>query len=254
MRFRPRDLSAEVEVRQRLVHGLHPELLAGLHRRVDLVDLLLADHVPDRRGRNQDLHGESAAAAVTPRDEELVEDGLEHERQLGPHLGLLVRREDVDDPVDRLRARVRVQRREGEVPRLRDRQRRLDRLQVPHLPDEHDVRVLPKDVLQGGREGVRVAPDLALVHERLLVLVQVLEGVLDGDDVNVTLPVDAVEHGRHRGRLPVSGRPGHQDEPLVLLDQLGADLGREPELLEALGLMGDGADRHARRCPAAGRR
>ena len=45
-----RDQPPLVQRRQRLVHRLHPELLlAGLHRRVDLVDLVLADQVPDRR-------------------------------------------------------------------------------------------------------------------------------------------------------------------------------------------------------------
>ena len=39
-------------------------------------------------------------------------------------------------------ARVRVQRREGKVTGLGDRQRRLDRLQVAHLTDEDDVGVL----------------------------------------------------------------------------------------------------------------
>ena len=37
---------------QRLVRRLHPELfLPGLHRRIDLVDLVLANQVPDGRRR-----------------------------------------------------------------------------------------------------------------------------------------------------------------------------------------------------------
>src|SRR3990172_4856588 len=41
-----RDEAALVELPQRLVHRLHPELLlAHLHRRVDLVHLVLADQV-----------------------------------------------------------------------------------------------------------------------------------------------------------------------------------------------------------------
>src|SRR5262245_46334255 len=75
--LRPRDRAAEVQVRERLVHRLHPELLAGLHRRVDLVDLFLADHVADGRCGHQDLHGQRPSAAVTLRDQELIEDGFE---------------------------------------------------------------------------------------------------------------------------------------------------------------------------------
>src|SRR5262245_2945891 len=76
-RLRPRDRAAEVQVRERLVHRLHPKLLAGLHRRVYLVDLFLADHVADGRCGHQDLHGQRPSAAVTLRDQELIEDGFE---------------------------------------------------------------------------------------------------------------------------------------------------------------------------------
>src|SRR4051794_14385496 len=51
-----RDLLLEVEVDQRLVHGLHAELgLPDLHLRVDLVQLVLADQVADRRVRDHHL-------------------------------------------------------------------------------------------------------------------------------------------------------------------------------------------------------
>ena len=48
------------EHRQALVEGLHAELrLSDLHRRVDLVDLVLADQVPDRRVGDHDLQGKA---------------------------------------------------------------------------------------------------------------------------------------------------------------------------------------------------
>ena len=54
----------EIRRRQRLVEGLHSELvLAGLHGRINLVDLVFADQVADRGVRNQDLHGHGAALA-----------------------------------------------------------------------------------------------------------------------------------------------------------------------------------------------
>src|SRR5262245_20062519 len=43
----PRDLAAQDQVQQGLVHRLHAEFLTGLHGGVDLMDLLLADQVPD---------------------------------------------------------------------------------------------------------------------------------------------------------------------------------------------------------------
>ena len=58
-----------------------------------------------------------------------------------------------------------------------------DRLEVPHLADQDDVGVLAQDVLQRRGEAVGVGPDLALVHDAGLVLVQELDRVLDGHDV-----------------------------------------------------------------------
>ena len=85
---------------------------------------------------------------------------FEHERELRADLRLLVRREDVDDAVDRLRRRVGVQRAERQVARLGDLQRRFDRLEVAHLADEHDVRVLAQRGAQrvGEAAACRCAP------------------------------------------------------------------------------------------------
>src|SRR6185369_13587759 len=79
------------EARQRLVEGLHPELLlAHLHLRVDLVDLVLADEVPDGGVRDHHLEREHAARAAGLGQQVLREDALEHERELRAHLRLLV--------------------------------------------------------------------------------------------------------------------------------------------------------------------
>src|SRR6266513_1119318 len=79
-----RNLFLEVERGQRLVEGLHPVLrLSGLHHRVDLVDLVLADEIADGRVRHEDLHGHHAAVAVGLRQQRLAEDPLEDERELG---------------------------------------------------------------------------------------------------------------------------------------------------------------------------
>ena len=103
---------------------------------------------------------DDAPLAVGARQQRLADDALEHERQLRPDLPLLVRREDVDDAVDRLRRRVGVQRRERQVPGLGDAQRRLDRLEVAHLADEDDVGVFAEGGAQRVREaeGVGCAP------------------------------------------------------------------------------------------------
>ena len=80
---------------------------------------------------------------------------LEHERELRADLRLLVGREHVEDAVDGLDRAVRVQRGEGEVAGLGDDERRLDRLEVAHLADEHDVGILAQDVLERLLERLR---------------------------------------------------------------------------------------------------
>ena len=122
--------------------------------------------------------------------------------------------------------------REGEVARLGDAQRGLDRLQVAHLADEHDVGVLAQGGPEGVGEGVGVGVQLALVHDALLVGVQVLDGVLDGDHVLVALAVDLVEHGRQGRRLARARRSGHEDQAAGLVADGWTTTGGRPSSLK----------------------
>ncbi len=99
-----------------------------------------------------------------------------------------------------------VQGAEHQVARLRGPDRRLHGLEVAHLADEDHVRVLTQHAAQGLGEARHVDADLALVHDRLLVVVVVLDRVLDRDDVAVEVRVDVVDHRRERGRLARAGR------------------------------------------------
>ena len=180
--------------------------------------------LPDARGRRR-----------------LAEDPLEHERQLRAHLRLLARGEDVDDAVHRLDGAVRVERREGEVARLGDAERALDRLEVAHLADEDDVRVLAQDGAQRVRERVRVGVQLALVHDAALVRVEELDRVLDRDDVPRLLAVDLVDHRRERRGLARARRARHEDEAARLVAERLDDV-RDAELAEAEDLVGDLAE------------
>src|SRR2546425_688392 len=176
----------------------------------------------------------------------LGDHALGHERELGPDLRLLVRGEDVDDPVDALHRRVGVQGREGEVAGLGDGERRRDRLEITHLADQHDVGVLPQRVLERGREAVGVRADLALVHDAGLMAVDELDRVLHRDDVSLQLLVDLVDHRREGGALPRAGGPRDQDQPAGLLGELRHH-GRQAEILERAHVEGDLPDhqRHA---------
>jgi hypothetical protein len=65
------DQTSPHEVHERRVHGLHPELAAGLHGGVDLVVLTLPYEVAHARSGNQGLARNDAPFAVAPRDKRL---------------------------------------------------------------------------------------------------------------------------------------------------------------------------------------
>ena len=140
-------------------------------------------------------------------------------------LTVLVGREEIDDPVDRLRRRGGVQGREDEVPGLGRRQGREHRLRVAHLPDEDDIGVLAENHPHGAGERLGVESDLSLVDGGVGIGVEVLDGVLDGDDVARTRLVDVIDHGRQSGGLPRAGRSRHQDETTLLLGQASHHFG-----------------------------
>ena len=124
--------------------------------------------------------------------------------------------------------------------------RGLDRLVVAHLADQDDVGVLAQGGAQGGGEGARVDLDLALVDDRLLVAVQELDGVLDGDDVLAALRVDVVDHRGEGGGLARAGGPRAQDQPALLLGDL-LEHHREAQLADGHDLDGDDAEHEAHR-------
>ena len=82
----------------------------------------------------------------------------------------------------------------------------FDRLEIAHLADEDDVRILAQRGAQRVAEAVGVAVHFALVHQAVLVLVDVLDRILDRQDVLVPLGVDLVQHRRQRRRLAAAGR------------------------------------------------
>ena len=116
-----------------------------------------------------------------------------------------------------------MQRGEDQVTRLGGGDRRRDRLEVSHLTHQDDVGVLPQHVLEGRSEPVGVGTYLALVHDATLVLVEELDGVLDGHDVRLALGVDHVHHGGERGRLPRARRAGDHHEPSREAGEVGDD-------------------------------
>src|SRR6266487_1665825 len=195
--------------------------------------LVVADQRPNGGRANHDLGGHHATATFGPLQERLRQHALEHERELRAHLRLLVRREHVDDTVDRLGGRVGVQRRKRQVAGLGDRQRRLNRLEIAHFADQHDVGVLAQRVLERGLEAVGIGPHLALVDDARLMAVDELDRIFHRDDVPFQLFIDLVDHRGERGAFDRAGWTRDEHEPARTVGELGHHVG-QAELVERL--------------------
>src|SRR5688572_26754804 len=108
------------------------------------MDLVFADQVTDGGIRNEYFERHYTPVACGFRKKGLTHDPFEHKRKLSTDLGLLCRRENVDNTVDGRIRRVRVECCERKVAGFSDSQGHFDRLKVTHFADEHNVRVLSK--------------------------------------------------------------------------------------------------------------
>jgi hypothetical protein len=199
--------------------------------------LALADVRGDGVVADQGFKCRDAAAALLL-EQRLGHDALERGRQHGADLRLALGRELVDDAVDRRGRRSRVQRAEHEVAGFRGFDCDLDRLEVAHFTDQHDVGVFAQSRAQRPLEALGVAVHFALVDEALFRFVHELDRILDRDDVLGARVVDVVDHRRQRGRLARAGRTGHQHETLGEVAQIEHALG-QAELLGAQNLGGN---------------
>ncbi len=88
---------------------------------------------------------------------------------------------------------------------------------VTHFADEHDIGVFADRVFHGDVEVDDVLADFALVNEAFVGGVDEFDGVLDGQNMLVHIPIDPVEHGGDGCTFSGAGDPGEQDHSLVVL-------------------------------------
>jgi hypothetical protein len=176
----------------------------------------------------------TSTAATRPRSARGSEDR--------PNLLVLLVREELDDAADRLGGIDGVQRREDEMARLGRLHGGLRRLGVAHLADQDDVGILAQCAAQRLAERGGVEPDLTLVDDALVVVVQELDRILDRDDVAVARPVDVADHRGERRRLARASRAGAENEAALLAGQRLDSVG-QPELGERRNAAGDDAER-----------
>jgi hypothetical protein len=91
---------------------------------------------------------------------------------------------------------------------------------VAHFTDENHVRILSQCAAQSFRKRTCIDVDFALRDERLLVAMQKLDRVFDGDDVSAARGVDAIDHRRERCRFARTGRSGDEDQSTAFFGDL----------------------------------
>ena len=174
------------------------------------------------------------------RHEPLGDDGLQRAREHRAGLLLLVRREEVDDAVDRLGGVDGVERREHEVAGLGRGQRGADRLLVAHLADQDHVRVLAQHAAQRAAKEAVSSPTSRWLMMRALVAVEELDRVLDRDDVLRVVRLMWSIIAASVVDLPEPVVPVSRMMPALLVGELVDHLG-QAELLDGLDLERDRA-------------
>src|SRR5581483_1704752 len=96
------------------------------------------------------------------------------------------------------------------VPGFRRRNRSLDRLGVPHLAYNNDVRILSQCILESLREIARVISDLARVHQASPLRVNKFDRVFNTDNVDRTPSGYCLGHARQCCAFAFTARARHE--------------------------------------------
>ena len=147
------------------------------------------------------------AAADLPQ-QHLRDDAAQILREPELHLRAAVGRRLIDDAIDRIGGRVRGNRANHEMARLRRLERQRHDFRRPEVLDDEHVRVLAQRRTRNRQQLVAVAAHLALADERAAVLVHELDLVLERDDVIAPRAIDEIDERGDQRRLSArrSGR------------------------------------------------
>ena len=126
----------------------------------------------------------------------------------------------------------------GEIDRV------LHGFPIPHLADKNHVGRLPQRIFQRQIVGFGIYAHFALVHQRLLVAVEELDGVFDGDDVLPALAVAVIQHRRQGGRLTAAGAAQKNHQPALSHDDV-LERQRQIQFLDSRNPLLDQPQHHA---------
>ena len=215
----------------------HAVLCAGLKFRFDEVDFIFTDQVRNRGGVDHDF--ESGHAATTGlAHEDLGDDRHNGSGELGADHLLGVGGKRIHDPGDGAGGSGGVESAEDQVTGFGGGDGRFDRLEVTHFAHKNDIGILAKGAADRLGKAGDVHVDFPLGDDAFFVGMIVLDGILDGDDVRLSVLVDPVHHGGKGGRFSGTGGTGDKDQAAGAGEE-GLDGGGQTDLVHWEKAAGD---------------
>ena len=207
----------------------HAVFCAGLKFRFDEIDFIFPNEIRNRGGVNHDFEsGHPAAASLA--HEDLGDDGHDGGRELGPDHLLSVSGKGIDDAGDGAGGSGGVESAEDQVTGFGGGDGRFDRLEVTHFAHEDDIGILAEGAADRLGKAGDIDVNFPLGDDAFFMGMIVLDRVLDGDDVGLSVLVDPVHHGGEGGGFSRSGGTGDQDQAAGAGEE-GLDGGGEADLV-----------------------
>ena len=88
-----------------------------------------------------------------------------------------------------------------------------DRLEITHLTDQNNIRIFAQRGAQRIGIALGVQTDLPLVYHRHFVLMKILDGIFQGNDMGVPVVIDFIDNGGKCRRFTASGGPRDENQP-----------------------------------------
>ncbi len=199
----------------RVIQGLHADVLSGLHQRSDLNRFGVPDQIADSRGTDQNLQCRTAPLLVDSLEQVLCDHNAQRGGEGVANLRLLRGWKNFDDAVDCFGGIFRMQRAEYQMPGRRCLYRQGDGFEVSHLADEDNVRIFPEGPPQSRTKRDGVEADFSMVDDTALTLVDKFDRIFNGQDMIFPVTVRIVDHCRQSRRLSAAGRTCDQHQPFA---------------------------------------
>ena len=221
----------------------HAVFCAGLKFRFDEIDFIFPDQVRNGWGVDHDLEScDSTTASLAHKD--LGDNSHDGGGELGANHLLGVGGKCIDDPGDGTSSSRCMESAEDQVTGFGGGDGGFDRLEVTHFTHEDNIGILAEGAADRLGKAGDIDVNFPLGDDAFFMGMIVLDRVLDGDDVGLSVLVDPVHHGGEGGGFSRSGGTGDQDQAAGAGEE-GLDGGGEADLVHREQTARDEAENEA---------